>query len=356
MRLHRFGTLILLVAALGLAPARAAAQGGSATLSAGSGSGQPGQSVTIPISLTSQGGAQVAGVNFDLNFDEKRLSVSSVTAGSAATAAGKSVSSSEPSPGKLRVIVFGVNQNVIGSGTIVNITFSILGSAAPGTVNLTFSNTAATDPSGNSVPVNTQAGSVTVNAPPATATPPPTATSPPTATAPPTNTPAPTDTPRPTSTSAPGATATHTPTPGSGTGPQPTATHTPAPSGPTATPGDRTEASPTPGGLPASTAAPTGQAFPTPTMPAGTGPEAAGPPLAPPPGEDLAPQPPAAFAGEASEGPTAVATSGPPWPYPWIRGILVGNRTADILLLLTAGVTAGVALAYRRRMRKGRGT
>ncbi len=91
-------------------------------------------------------------------------------------------------------------------------------------------------------------------------------------------------------------------------------------------------------------------------MPASSGPAAAGSPLAPPPGEAPAPASPGAFAGEASQGAAAVSTAAPPWPYPWIRGILVGNRTADLLLLLTAGVGASAALATWRRARKGRGT
>lgn len=185
---------------------RAQAQSGNATLSAGSGSGQPGQSnVTISVGFSST--TDVSGVNFDFGFDSSRLTVTSVTGGSAAD--GKSLSWSTPSSGTVRVIVFGLDQAAIPDGTLVNVTFAVKSSAPAGTFPLTISNAAASAPDGSSVPVNTNGGSFDVIAP----------TSLPTSTQAPTNTPLPTAT----ATQLP---PTHTPTPTSSSG----STATPLPS------------------------------------------------------------------------------------------------------------------------------
>ena len=56
-----------------------------AVISIANGSGNPGDTITVPISLSSQGGAQVAGVNFTLNFDGSRLAVSQINTGPAAS-------------------------------------------------------------------------------------------------------------------------------------------------------------------------------------------------------------------------------------------------------------------------------
>ena len=51
-------------------------------------SGYPGDTgIGVPVSLSSQGGAEVSIVNFDLNYDTDRLTVAGVAIGSAASAA-----------------------------------------------------------------------------------------------------------------------------------------------------------------------------------------------------------------------------------------------------------------------------
>lgn len=232
------------LAALALAAAfPAAAQTLQAVLSVASGSGLPGATgVSIPVSLTSQGGAHVAGLNFDLNFDASRVEVPTgtcngiaVALGSAAASADKSISCSHPSSSSVRVIIFGLNTNVISDGPVAVVTFDVLAGAAPGTFALTLSNWAASDPDGQGVPVTTSDGSFTVLTPPATSTPTAT-TAPPTPTVTHTRTPTASTTPvgptpTGTTTSTPTRTLTATPyvaptwTP---TGPTLTRTATPA--------------------------------------------------------------------------------------------------------------------------------
>src|SRR3990172_6527123 len=132
---------ILLLAVLFVASATsAAAQTPNANLSVDSGSGNPGD-VNIPISvrLTSEGGAEVSIVNFDLNYDPGQLAVGSVTIGSEASAAGKTMTSSQPSAGKVRGIIYDLepDPDVIGDGPLATISFNVSSGASPGSSDLT---------------------------------------------------------------------------------------------------------------------------------------------------------------------------------------------------------------------------
>jgi len=135
----------------------------SATLTAGSGSGNPGSiGVVVPISLASVDGAQVSAFEFELLFDETKLSVSSVTVGNAASAAGKELKSSIPAVGTLRVLLWGNNQTAIGDGTVVDVAFDISDSAPEGSIPLTFTNVVLSSPQATEVPATTVAGSLSV--------------------------------------------------------------------------------------------------------------------------------------------------------------------------------------------------
>jgi hypothetical protein len=132
----------------------------AATLSVGSGSGEPGDTVIIPISVSSSGGEEVCGLNLDLHFDTTRLSFQSIVPGEKAQEAGKSLSSSQPDAGVVRALVIGFNQNTITNGEVLNVTFKVTGDAPGGRAALTLSNAAATDAQGKSLPVATVNGAI----------------------------------------------------------------------------------------------------------------------------------------------------------------------------------------------------
>lgn len=199
----------LLAAALLALPVGVAAQSG-ASLSVGNASGLPGAvSISVPVNLSSGGGAQIAGLSFTLTFDSSRLAFASCADGPSADAALKDAACNPQGASAVRVIIFGLNQNAIPDGTVVYVRFNVLSGATPGTSALTPSNLAATDPSGNPVTIGGSDGYFEVLAPPATNTLAPTAT--PTTS----RTPSPTATSSgPTSTRTPTSTKTPTRTPG----------------------------------------------------------------------------------------------------------------------------------------------
>jgi len=135
----------------------------AATLTIGSASSSPGtKNISIPMNLSSASGEKVCGFNFDLNFDAAKLSFKEVKLGSVAEGAGKSLSYSQPSSNIIRVVVVGLNQNVISDGEVLNFTFDILRNALVGKAELTIIKPSISDPNGKSLAVNVGSGEINV--------------------------------------------------------------------------------------------------------------------------------------------------------------------------------------------------
>jgi Calx-beta domain/IPT/TIG domain/Cohesin domain len=141
-------------------PGRAVAQTSAVTV--GTTSGSSGTSVDLPVSFAA-GGTGVSTLQFDLTLPVP-LSYVSVATGSAAAAAGKSASARAISGG-VRVLIFGLNQNTIGSGAIAVVRLNIASGTAPGSLVAGITGIVASSPNGAGVSINGVGGSVTVIAP-----------------------------------------------------------------------------------------------------------------------------------------------------------------------------------------------
>ena len=93
--------------------------GQSVTLSIGSGAGTAGSTVSLPINLTSSGGAQSAGLQWSFTYSSDITSVS-VVAGPSATNAGKSITCSANS-----CLLLGFNNTAMANGTVATATFQL---------------------------------------------------------------------------------------------------------------------------------------------------------------------------------------------------------------------------------------
>jgi hypothetical protein len=102
------------------------AVGQNVTLALGSGTVQPGGSVTVPLTLS--GGMQPAAVQWTLLYPSSILSVTTAD-GPAAVAAGKN-STCASSSGQTICIVAGLNLNTLSDGVIASVTFQVASSAA----------------------------------------------------------------------------------------------------------------------------------------------------------------------------------------------------------------------------------
>ena len=111
-----------------------------------------GTNVLTSIEYTAQG-AQVADLQFDLVYDPSVLSITTATAGGGAINASKTLSKNLISPGNLRVIIAGFNQNVFGGGSVAHLTVQVSNSPRMGAHFLFLCNIVASDPNGLAVPI-----------------------------------------------------------------------------------------------------------------------------------------------------------------------------------------------------------
>ena len=129
------------------------------TVSVGSVSGQAGTGVDLKVNFTA-GTAGIATLQFDLAYPSS-LSLVSTTTGVAAATAGKSANGSAISGG-VRVLLFGLNQNLIGSGEVAVIRLNIAAGTPPGNIAVTVANIVASNALGLNVTTAGTNGSVTV--------------------------------------------------------------------------------------------------------------------------------------------------------------------------------------------------
>jgi hypothetical protein len=135
----------------------------AATLSAGRIEAAPGQrELALPFLLHSEQDQTVAGIQFDLVFDEDWLTLTDVEPGPAATAAGKDVAFSRLGPGVVRVIITGFNQQVIEDGAVAWASFDVAQGAADGPYTVEPTNVIMSNPFGVSVDAQAVAGSIVV--------------------------------------------------------------------------------------------------------------------------------------------------------------------------------------------------
>ncbi len=132
-------------------------------LEGGSVAGAPGASgLLLPVSLEASAGEEVSVAQFTLLYDGGSLDVPDVAIGPAAASAGKEVSVNILSAGAVRVLIAGLNQNVIPDGVVAYAMVSVLPGAPPGTYPVNLSDCSLSDPYGIPLPCTAAPGSVEV--------------------------------------------------------------------------------------------------------------------------------------------------------------------------------------------------
>ena len=153
MRIFSSRAIPLGFALFGLAASAAQVSVDSATIA-------PGASGIVAVSFAAQGN-QVAGIQFDIDYDSNEVSLLAL-AGTALRAAGKNSYYSDPTANLHRVLLSGLNQNQIGDGTVLTLIVNVNAGADPGPSAITISNATAVDPSGNPILLSGGSGVVTI--------------------------------------------------------------------------------------------------------------------------------------------------------------------------------------------------
>lgn len=133
----------------------------NASLNIRDASGFPASTTVVGVNFSSTSDA--VAVNFRVNFDASKLQFVSAEAGSAAQAADKEVEGEQPSSGVASVVVFGLNNNAIPNGRLVNIVFIVKSSATVGqALALVGSHQASTDTNAQPISTSISDGAITV--------------------------------------------------------------------------------------------------------------------------------------------------------------------------------------------------
>lgn len=133
------------------------AAGSGVTITVGQAAGEG--SITLPVYVA---GSSAASVQFQLIYDTTQVEITGVVATGAATAANKQVmTKSFGEQGVMRVVVFGMNRNIISDGTLVNVTVrpKVSGQVAP----IAIGGLSAAAPDASAVAVTGVAGQVTIH-------------------------------------------------------------------------------------------------------------------------------------------------------------------------------------------------
>jgi hypothetical protein len=95
------------------------------TFAVSDGNGFAGDTVELPIQLTSVGTPALSTFQLDMNFDPQKLTFKSARAGAQLTTSGKTISASAQPNGDIRLLAVGFNQNVIANGVVAYATFTL---------------------------------------------------------------------------------------------------------------------------------------------------------------------------------------------------------------------------------------
>lgn len=106
-------------------------------------------------------GAAVAGLQFDLQYNRKAFSIDA-TAGSATKSAGKQLVTRVLPNGNLRVLIFGLDKNVLSDGSVVNLAIQVGANPSPGAYVLRLVNVRSVGPGSQPVFLSTHDGRITI--------------------------------------------------------------------------------------------------------------------------------------------------------------------------------------------------
>lgn len=136
------------------------ADGETPALDLGTAMGIPGETVTVPITLTGNG-ARISATSNDIVFNPYVFVNATAVVGPAATSAGKDITVESPYSGTLRVGIFGMNNTEIPDGVVAYVMLTISDYVYSGSYPLT-NQPSASDPDGALVAVTGTDGTVDV--------------------------------------------------------------------------------------------------------------------------------------------------------------------------------------------------
>jgi hypothetical protein len=133
----------------------------TASLTLGSASGQPGAAVSVPLSYSTST-AQASALIWTFAYSPADITNVSVATGQASSAAQKSVACSAIASGRYKCIVYGLNRNLIGNGTVATATFTLAANTVAASTTIGVENSGASSAAGTAVNTTSSGTAITI--------------------------------------------------------------------------------------------------------------------------------------------------------------------------------------------------
>lgn len=112
--------------------------------------------------LTVSSTEKVSAMQFDIEYSASLVEVRSISAGDATISAQKQLSYNRIQPGKVRIVIVGLNQNIISSGVVAEVQWTVCRSAFAANTEIVITNPVLSTPEGTQVLATTSDCSLTI--------------------------------------------------------------------------------------------------------------------------------------------------------------------------------------------------
>ena len=120
------------------------------------------EDISVPLDISPGSGESVAALQVDIDFDGESLLLSNVVIGKVLETAAKQVEFANVGSGKARIVVYGMNQNLISEGTIATLIFRLTDEPIAGRSTLKLNNAVVCDEWAALVPSSTTDGAIMI--------------------------------------------------------------------------------------------------------------------------------------------------------------------------------------------------
>jgi hypothetical protein len=118
--------------------------------------------VSIPIELSAEMGEEITAIQFDLSYDDSLIAIDRIDIGESAQTADKTLNSAIVSSGVDRIVIQGINNNILADGIVADIRIDLVDGVPEDVITLSLDQLVASDAQGDAVPLTAVSGTLTI--------------------------------------------------------------------------------------------------------------------------------------------------------------------------------------------------
>jgi hypothetical protein len=118
--------------------------------------------VSIPIELSAEIGEEIAAIQFELSYDDSQIALDRIDIGESAQTADKTLNFANVSSGVDRIVIQGINNNIMANGIVANIRVDLVAGVPDDVLTLSLDQLVASDAQGDEVSLTAVNGTLTI--------------------------------------------------------------------------------------------------------------------------------------------------------------------------------------------------